>query len=647
MPLHLADTKTILIVEDERLVAQDLQQSLQTIGYDVPATVASAEDAIASTSARCPDLVLMDIHIQGERDGIETAHLLRERFDVPVVYLTAHADKETVERAQKTEPFGYLLKPVSPQSLSSTVEIALYKHEMERRLRERERWSATMLRSIGDAVVSTDASGMITFMNPVAETMTGWHLEEAKGRPLASLVRVMEKITGQAIEDPVDRAGRGKLATPFKMFSAPEGEAVAISDSASPLVDQAGAVIGTVWVIRDVSEQHRLRRQLELADRLSSLGTMAAGIAHEVNNPLSILMGTLEAAHTELEDHQGELHGAPWALQIESAVSKALEVADRIKAIVADLRSFGRPAAELSDRADVARVVEWALQMTSHEVKPRARVVKNFVKVPAVCGNETRLGQVFLNLLMNAAQAMESDRPDINEIRIAIGTNHQGHVEVDIRDTGKGMSEAVMKRIFDPFFTTKDLNKGTGLGLGVCHSIVTSLGGEIHVESESGKGSLFRVTLPVARSETALLEAQPGVAQVELRGTIMVIDDESDLRNIIQSTLRKGHAVVAPATSREALEILKDGTQFDVILCDIMMPDVTGIEIYEELLRIRPEQARRMAFMSGGAFTARAIDFLKSVNNPKIDKPFRPRDLRQRVQELLVEWGTVAATPTS
>src|SRR3954469_24655646 len=165
--MQLIDSRHVLVVEDERVVAKDLQRTLTNLGYEVPVTVATADDAIRAAAERCPDLVLMDIRIKGARDGIETAEIWKSRFDVPVVYLTAYADQQTVSRAKLTEPHAYLLKPVKVDELRTAVEIAIYKHEMERRHRERERWFATTLRSIGDAVISTDASGCITLMNPM------------------------------------------------------------------------------------------------------------------------------------------------------------------------------------------------------------------------------------------------------------------------------------------------------------------------------------------------------------------------------------------------------------------------------------------------------------------------------------------------
>src|SRR4051794_6296139 len=204
---------SILVVEDEAIVARDIQTTLRDLGYVVLDTAGSCEEAIHRASIRCPDLVLMDIRIQGRRDGIETAEMLRRRFRIPVVFLTAYADDTTIERAKRAQPYGYLVKPIKSNELRSVVEVSLYKHEIDTRLRERERWFSTTLRSIGDAVVSADVEGRVTFMNTVAEILTGWHTEEAVGRPLEEVLRLAREDSHQEVESPIRRALReGKVA---------------------------------------------------------------------------------------------------------------------------------------------------------------------------------------------------------------------------------------------------------------------------------------------------------------------------------------------------------------------------------------------------------------------------------------------------
>ncbi len=243
-----ASPASILIVEDEAVIALDIRATLTHLGYAVPAAVASGRDAVATVAQVRPQLVLMDIHLRGEMDGVEAAREIRERFDVPVIYLTAYADPATLQRARVTEPFGYLLKPFEERELHVVIEMALHRHELQRRLRESERWLAATLRSIGDSVIATDAEWHIRFMNPAAERLTGWTAVEAAGRELADVLRVSLPSVPRAFAGPQEPSGgraEGVLVTR-------DGREVRVEESSTLIRDDAGAVIGTVIAIRDV-----------------------------------------------------------------------------------------------------------------------------------------------------------------------------------------------------------------------------------------------------------------------------------------------------------------------------------------------------------------------------------------------------------
>jgi len=501
----LRAAKTILVVEDERVVARDIQRSLLDLGYSVPVTAASADQAILLATEHCPDLVLMDIRIKGKRDGIETALILRERFDVPIVYLTAFADEATLERAKATEPFGYLLKPVRASELRSAVEIALFKHEMEKRLGERERWLAITMRSIGDAVVSTDALGRINYMNPIAEALTGWKMEQAYGRPSAEVLRLVQDDRSRTpIPNPLQMALDGRHSLHFDgVLVRGEGQDRFISDNAAPIVAENGVVLGAVMVFRDVGERRQLQRQLELSDRLATIGTMVAEVAHEVNNPLACILGNLEFA---LQDIRQRLHAprteadGDWMRSLEEALVDAHTGTIRLGKIAADLTTFARPAIESGEQTDLNEVLDWSIGVAGHALLEHGRVVRRLGEVPPVGASAGRLGQVFVNLLINAGHALDPAKRKTNEIVVTTSTDPQGRAVAEIRDTGSGMTPEVMKQIFDPFFTTKAAGRGTGLGLSVSHGIVASFAGTIAFESEPGKGTLARVVLPCWQS---------------------------------------------------------------------------------------------------------------------------------------------------
>jgi PAS domain S-box-containing protein len=644
MNMDARTTPSVLIVEDEQIVAKDLQDTLAELGYGASATASSADEAIAEASRLCPDIVLMDIRIKGERDGIETAEILRTKFDVAVVFLTAHADEATLERAKKTEPFAYLVKPVKSSALRSALEIALYRHKLEKRLRERERWFSTVVKSIADAIVTVDLAGNITLLNPAAEFLLGKKLAEVAGFPARDVLQPLLAPAREAEPLPLDRAlkERKQIHLPESTLIGPDPSTRIVSESAAPVLDEE-QLLGAVMVFRDVTEQKRLQNQLELSDRLASLGTMAAGVAHEINNPLAVVMANTSLLLEELQETRSTLVGsssgsAPGPIaRLDQAADVLTEIntaAARIANIVRDLMTFARPTKRATEEADLRRAVAWAVRTTSHEFRHRARVVTDIGDVPSVSIDEIRLGQVLVNLLVNAAQAISPGDVAHNEVSIRAHAGSGEHVVVEICDSGAGMSPDVAKHIFEPFFTTKPVGVGTGVGLSISRGMVRSAGGDIEVESAAGKGTIFRVTLPRAAPETASTQERTAPPSMLRPGRILIVDDEDTVLRTLQRILSE-HQLVCASSVREALDIIEAGDQFDLILSDIMMPEATGIALYESLLARDPALAAKVTFMTGGALTAKVDAFLVSVPNPHIEKPFSVQELRSEIRRLL------------
>lgn len=640
----------ILVVEDERLVARDIQTSLTDLGYKVPSTAASADQAIRLASELCPDLVLMDIRIKGERDGIDTAAILRERFDVPIVYLTAYADEGTVERAKHTQPFGYLMKPVKTYELRSAIEIALFKHEMDKQLRDRERWLATTMRSIGDAIISTDASGRINYMNPVAEELTGWQSARAVGRMSEEILRLVRDDRARTpMDNPLQVAMEEvRLLNVEGVLVRQSAEDRFITDSTAPIVSDGGSVLGAVMVFRDVSEQRQLQRQLELSDRLATVGSMVASVAHEVNNPLSFILANLEFALEEVRRWGGEPASPPEMREVEGALADAEEGAKRVAKIVVDLKAFTRPPVDSDETADLNEVLNWSLAVAGHELLSRGRVVRAFGKVPPVQASAARLGQVFINLLINAAHALNLDGRATNQIVVTSRTDDEGRAVGEIRDNGCGMTSEVLANVFQPFFTTKAHGGGTGLGLSVSHGIVDRYGGTITFESEPGKGTLARVVLPAAEVRPPPAQrAHPPVVS-GLRGHLLVVEEEPLVRSALRRVLASQHAVACPRSPAEALAIVSGGMRFDLILCDLTAPSLAGIAFHREIMRCDPGQGQRMVFLIGATLAPAVVEFLSSVPNRRIEKPCDTLELRRTVNDLLGELGpAVPLEPTS
>jgi signal transduction histidine kinase len=403
------------------------------------------------------------------------------------------------------------------------------------------------------------------------------------------------------------------------------------------------------------AERNKMREQLLISERMASVGMLAAGVAHEINNPLAILTTNLELASeqlTRLVQQEAPAGSAALAdaagrngrpspprigpAEVNQLLQDAQEAAERIRLIVRDLGSLSRSNDEEQQLpVELHRVLESSIRMASNEIRHRAQLIRNYGEVPLVKGSEAKLGQVFINLIVNAAHAIPEGRAAANEIRVVTRTDDAGCAVVEIHDTGSGIPPSILPRIFDAFFTTKAVITGTGLGLAISHRIVTAYGGNISVESRVGRGSVFRTVLPPVQGKVAEAKSiAPEVSQGR-RGRILVVDDEKMLGVTIQRALADEHEVTAVTAATEAYRLLKGGAQFDLVLCDLMMPEMSGMDLYAELRKLAPDQTKKFVFMTGGAFTTDAGRFLGQISNPSIEKPLRASKLRSLVRDLI------------
>ena len=264
--------KKILVVEDEIIVAEDIRKSVQQMGYHVPCIATSGEEAVKKAQELLPDLVLMDIMLEGKMDGIEAAEQIHTRFNIPVVYLTAYSDKKTLERAKITEPFGYIIKPFKERELQIALEIALYKHKLDKRLKESEQWLAAVIKGIGDAVIATDPKGIIKIMNPIAEAMTGWKQGEAEGNYLTNVLQIISEVMGRQAENPVTKVIREGVFYGLEDKTAlitRYGVKIPVDVIGSPVKDKDGNIIGIVVIFYDILERKRIEEKLKKATESS------------------------------------------------------------------------------------------------------------------------------------------------------------------------------------------------------------------------------------------------------------------------------------------------------------------------------------------------------------------------------------------
>jgi signal transduction histidine kinase len=396
--------------------------------------------------------------------------------------------------------------------------------------------------------------------------------------------------------------------------------------------------------LRELSEeqqQARISQRLSRTDRMASVGTLALGVAHEINNPLTYVIGNLYYALEELSRADDSSTGL--RRELDELLRDALDGAERVRRIVHDFEKFSRGDETSEQRADVGTAIETAVSLVRNEIRHRARLELEIADAPVIAGSEARLVQVLVNLLMNASQAIAEGNVTAELIRVSVRTV-EDRVHIDISDTGAGMSEQVRARIFDPFFTTKPLGQGTGLGLSVTHGIVTAMGGTISVQSQTGGGTTFTLSLPRETDLEDVREPPPtSLVLARTRRRVLVIDDEPKVGISLKRMLRGDEVVVLDQAS-EALALLRRDRGFDAVLCDLMMPDVTGMDLYAQVSALDPSFARRFVFITGGAFTPRARAFVADVPNITLEKPFDADRVRRAIDATLRE---VSARPVA
>lgn len=402
-----------------------------------------------------------------------------------------------------------------------------------------------------------------------------------------------------------------------------------------PVVSDDGLLVGIITadaILRFLAHGHRAGARHNVtdhsteADRVVSLGFLTNGLAHQVNNaltPMRLSLGRL----TSFELSRRPM--SPERMHRIELLQDVREGLGRIERIVRALTVFSHSDETPKHSVDIAEALEAAIGVAHHEIRHRAQLVRDLRPVPRINARGDDLRQVFLNLLINAVHAIPEGEAHVHEIRVTTWTNVRGRAAIEIRDSGSGIAAEALPRIFEPFFTTHP-GRALGLGLAVTRDLVTSLDGEIEVESALNRGTAIRLTFPPC-DETSLVSGAPRddealVAEPASKLRVMIIDDDRPVAAAIALELGE-HDVIVAESGREALEILRRDKDFDVILCDLMMPEVSGIDVYESLRLIDPALLGRVVLMTGGAFTHRAGEFLSSVDAPVLEKPFESGQL--------------------
>jgi PAS domain S-box-containing protein len=534
---------SILIVEDEALVAEDLRVQLEHAGYFVVATVASGEAALELLQGMQVDLVLMDIVIQGSMDGIETAGRIRELYEVPVVYITAFTDRAKLERAKLTEPYGYLIKPFDERELQTTIEVALYKNSMDRALRERERWHQAVLQSIGDAVITSDHNGHISYLNPVAERLTGFTLEQAAGQNLQVVFNVVKRDQSDSPLDFASWAQQGQQQPRHGMYLllGQTGAVVAVDATVSSIANNKGVFSGVIVTFQDVTQRVELEQvrkrafndletlvaarttqlmalnanlqtALETGSRIQNelsqakLQAEAANVAksqflaiisHELRTPLNAIIGFSQLLEYELKDAGQQDMVKSVSISgnhLLRMVDEILEFSDMDKGDFL----LGRTPFDLYKLAK--NLGEWGT-LQAAEKNLEFGIEIQGIKHAAVVGDEDKLHRVVQILLDNAIKFTGQGKVSL-KISNTIAKDGTVSLIFEVTDTGVGIESEKMSKIFERFaqgdITTTRKFGGLGLGLAIAERLVKLMNGKIEVRSEKGRGSTFTLSVSLA-----------------------------------------------------------------------------------------------------------------------------------------------------
>jgi PAS domain S-box-containing protein len=582
----------IAVVEDEFVVALDMQRVIERAGHIIAGVFSSAEDLLARFAEVAPDLVLMDIKLKGAMDGIEAARTIGELHEVPVVFLTAWADDSTIERALPTGPFGYVTKPFEERDLRSSIELALFRSAMERRLKESEERYRKLFHEGISGNFLAERDGRIVEANQAFIGLLG--LSAADGLPpLPELFpdRAAWDAFSAALDESASLSG-----AEISLRRSDGREALVIANVS---LGSSGRIQGA---LSDATERKELEERLGASQKMEAIGRLAGGIAHDFNNILTAIMGYANLLSVD----------APPDPVIAEDIEGIKKASARAANLTKQLLAFSRRQAFAPKVLDLGSLVADMEKMLVRLLTPETRL--SVSRVPGellVVADSSQIEQILINLVVNARDAMPGGgvidlalrRERIESSRrVGLDTLARGdYLILEVRDDGMGIDPAIQGRIFEPFFTTKGRDKGTGLGLAMVYGIAKQAGGAVSLVSALGKGACFSVWIPAARA-TQAQEPQPLEGQGchdHRRATILLVEDDAEIRGLALRFLeRAGHTLLAAASPGEALLIAESyGRTIDLLLTDIVMPLMDGVSLSRRIRRILPKA--KFLFITG------------------------------------------------
>ncbi len=619
----------ILVVEDEAIIARDIAAILAEADFEVIGICSKGEDALLRASQSAPDLLLTDIKLQGSMDGIEVAARLRREQDIPAIFITAFSSGDLFERSKSAQPLGYLLKPVTPADLTRSVEVALYKHQMEARLRESEERYRTIFDNAGDAIFIHDRNGRFVEVNLVACSRLGYTRQDLlQMGPQDILPR-----NGAAPQPPSFDELAGRDLPAFETVHVAKDGSLIPVEITSRLIDY-GDEPAVLSMVRDISERKRAEQIARQAERYRAVADLASGIAHNFNNLLQVVMGNANLSLMHLRSGSFSDLSRNLSEIVEHSLFGA-ETVRRLQGFAGIRKEDGAQPIEI---IRIGELIDQAVEVTKPFCKDGAARNGNEIRISArhdpncvVKGRKSDLFEVLVNLIKNAAEAMHES----GEIRIDCRCDGD-HVTVEVQDTGQGIAPQDMGRLFTPFFTTK-VEAGAGLGLATSRRIVRDHDGEIYADSILGAGSTFTIRLPAA----ALIppEASPPVqGETPSRSLrILLIDDVKAVLDSLKEGLETfGHTVYTALSGRDGLALLEE-RQVDVVICDLAMPHMNGWEVAKAvhaLAQERNEPQPVFFILTGlGGSRREADEVALAAVTDVLEKPVKLTSLLDRIYQ--------------
>jgi two-component system cell cycle sensor histidine kinase/response regulator CckA len=647
--------RRILVVEDEALVAADLEARLEVLGFEVCGVADTCDSAITDARDLQPDLVLMDINLIGPRDGIDAAVEIRKSSGIPIIFITAYADDATLARIRPADPFGYIVKPFAQRDLKTTIEVAFYRKQAEVQRSNMEGWLAITLSSIGDGVIATDLDRKVKFINPMAAGITGWMRGTALGRNITEVFALRKGGKDISISDLLDLAFKRRATTYLEeghSLVLKDGRTLPVADSIALIRDDRGAISGWVINFRDVTalfatevEGPRIEMKLIEAERRETLSNLAGGVAHGFNNLLHVIVTGSSLSRAILD----ELRGAEDLRQLRELLDHIEGAADKGAHLCDQLLAFaGRKGLETKNIALTAFIRD-ASDLLGTTVAKNANLVFDLAdELPLIRADVSQLQQVLMNLVINASEALEgkpgsiaiatdrlkADATSFSQYQIGRDLPAGDYVLLKVTDTGCGMSPDFAARIFDPFFTTKSI--GRGLGMAAVAGIIRSLGSALRVESTIGRGTSFQVALPSVNTELGELPAIRAFKSAwKWSGTALLVDDEPAIRTTCGLLLKHlGFTVESAENGREALAMVrKKQGHYRFVCMDIIMPEMSGHAAFKAMRAEFP--ALPIILMSGYIEDSDGELFDEEQPTAVLQKPFSRQDLTDLLSRIL------------